>query len=377
MVRAERRRLAVGLQGATQIAPPPPDHPEVEPAQANLRCHGGCLAAELFGILQLVLVQQQGRQVQPRRQGEPRRQGCHQRLAVERDGGRRFALRLRHGQVQQEFIALGMGSSWAVLQTAAQQRDAALRLPLGHLEAAELGAGVGVVGAGQQLRFHRCAQACGLVAGAQQLRPVAVVQQGWCAAVGDAPVGFPLEQRGHAVVHERVVRAAPADGGVAAEQATHVGVGRLQRSQLLAQQVDQQQLRLLHQLPHWFAGLGPQLLIGIEHQHPVAADPLQGLVAGRCEISRPVDPMHGRPQPLGDRHRVVAGAGVHHHHLVDETLHRAQAGREPLRLVAHDHRQAEHGGGRGAGGDGLRLGAAARRAASGLGLGSGWVGFSR
>ena len=246
--------------------------------------------------------------------------------------------------MQQQFVALGMGVGRALRQPLAQQCIAALEVAFGHLEAAELGAGVRITRPLQQFSFHRLAQPLRLVALGQQLRPVAVMEQRRFGAVGDAPVVLLLEQFGHAVVHHRVVGAAPADRRVAPEQAAHIGVGRLHRAALVAQQVDQQHIRLGHQGPQRRHGFWPQALIGVEHQHPVAAHPLQGLVAGRGEVARPVDPLHPRPHRLGKGHGVVGGAGVHHHHLVHEALHRAQAVFDLRRFVAHDHREAEHGG---------------------------------
>ena len=46
---------------------------------------------------------------------------------------------------------------------------------------------------------------------------------------------------------------------------------------------------------------------------------------------------------LGNGHRGIGGAGVHHHHLVGEALHGAQALPETRLFIAHDHREAEHG----------------------------------
>ena len=177
------------------------------------------------------------------------------------------------------------------------------------------------------------------------------MEQGRFGAVGDAPVAFLLQQLGHAVVHHRVISAAPADRGMAAEEAAHIRVRRLHRPALVAQQIDHQHIWLGHQGPQRRHRLRPQALIGIEHQHPVAVHPLQGLVAGRGKVARPLDLLHARAHRLCQGRCVVGGAGVHHHHLVDEALHRTQAVFDLCRFIAHDHREAEHGGGA----SGLRL----------------------
>ena len=132
---------------------------------------------------------------------------------------------------------------------------------------------------------------------------------------------------------------------MAPEQAAHVGVGRLGRPQLLAQQVDQQQIALAHQLPQWPPGLAQQPLIGVEHQHPVAPHVLQSGIAGWGEIPRPGQLVHDGTAACGDGDGGITGAGVQHHHLVYEAGHRGQAALQPLRFVAHDHREAEHGRG--------------------------------
>jgi len=108
----------------------------------------------------------------------------------------------RHGQVQQQLVAFGMGVGRAMRQSLLQQGDAPLLVAFRHLQAAEFGAGVGIAGPLLQLRFHGLPQPFRLVALGQQLGPVAVVDQGRFGAVGDAPVGLPLQQLRHAVVHQ-------------------------------------------------------------------------------------------------------------------------------------------------------------------------------
>ena len=58
-------RFAVGLQGTSDVAEAAADQPEVVPAQADLRGSCGGSLAERFGLLQLTLLEQQGRQVEP------------------------------------------------------------------------------------------------------------------------------------------------------------------------------------------------------------------------------------------------------------------------------------------------------------------------
>ena len=229
------------------------------------------------------------------------------------------------------------------MQPRLQKGDPGSPLALIHQQGAEFGACVGVARPFPQLGFHRLAQQPGLPTVGQQLRPVARVQQGWFGALGDAPVGLAFQQLRHAVVDHGVIRPAPAQGRMAAEQAAHAGVGRLQRPLLLPQQGDHQQLGPGHELQQRPAGFGAEPFIGIEHQHPVAPHQLQGPVARRGEVAGPGHRGHHSPAAFSDRHRVVAGAGVEHHHLVHEAGHRGQSRINPLGLIAHDHREAEPG----------------------------------
>ena len=162
-------------------------------------------------------------------------------------------------------------------------------------------------------------------------------------AIGDAPLGFGVQQGANAVVDHRVVRPAPPDRGVAAEQTTDAGIGSHGSPHLVAQQVDHQHIGLGHQGFECWDGLGAQLFIGVQHQHPVAVEKLQGLVAGWGEVPRPGNLLNPGSGRFGDGHRRIGGAGVHHHHLVGEALHGAQALPETRLFIAHDHREAEHG----------------------------------
>ena len=210
------------------------------------------------------------------------------------------------------------------------------------LQSSQLGAGIGIARLLLQPLLHRLTQSAGLVAALKQLGPVTVVDQGRLAAVDDAPLGFVLEQRLHAVVNHRVVGPAPANPGMASEQATDPGIGSHGRATLVAQQVDHQHIRLGHQGAQGGDGLLPQLFIGIEHQHPVAAHMAERCVPGRSEVSRPGDAFHPGAGRFGHGDGVVTRAGVHHHHLVGQASDRAEACLQPLRLVAHDHRETEH-----------------------------------
>ena len=298
-------------------------------------------------------------------QGEPRRQGKLQGGLVELGGLAGIGLGLGDGEVQQQFVALGVGVLGAVGEPQLEQGHAALALALTHLQAAQLGAGIGIARAGGQVGFHGLAQPGGLVACGQEFRAVAVVQQGGNGAVGDAPLGLLAEQGQHAVVHHRVVRAAPLDGRMAAKQPAHAGIGGLPGSLLQAQQIDQQQIRLGHQLLERLLGLLLQEFIGIEHQHPIPPHMLEGLIAGGGEIPWPDHLVHLSPPALGDGHGGVAGAGVEQHHLIDKAGHRSQAALQPFRFIANDHREAEPDRGHQlshstvAGARGLRKGSAA------------------
>ena len=63
-------RFAVGLECAGEIASPAADQPQVVPTQGDFWSCGGGAPAELFGLAVIPLLQQQGRQIEPRRQGQ-------------------------------------------------------------------------------------------------------------------------------------------------------------------------------------------------------------------------------------------------------------------------------------------------------------------
>ena len=195
------------------------------------------------------MLQQQGGQVEAGPQAEPLGQGQGQGLAIEAGAAAGVGLGRGDAQVQQQFVAFGMGLGWTVLEAAPQQGNALGQVPFAHLEAAELGAGVGVVGPLLQLLFHGLTQALGLAPLGQEFRPVAIVEQGWHAAIGHPPVGLQPLQLGHAFINAGVVGPAPADRRMAAKQATNAGIGGLAGAHFQAQQVDQQHIRLGHQGP--------------------------------------------------------------------------------------------------------------------------------
>ena len=337
----QAQAAAVGLDGLAEAAASPFDQPQTAPPQRQFGCRLGGAACQGSGVLEVAVLQQQGGQVEAGRQGQPWGQRQLQGLAVQRLS---CTAVVGQCQVQQQLVALGVGLARALCQPLAQQGEAALALALADLEGPQLGGGVGIAGTLGQLGLHRRPQPPGLLAAGQQFGAVAVMQQGRHRAVGDPPVGFPLQQSPDAVVDHGVVAAAPADLRVASKQAAHIGVRGLRRPKFMAQQVDQQQVGIGHQLPQRLSGLVAEHLIGIEHQHPVAADVFQGRVAGRAEVARPGHVVHHGPAALGNGRGVVTGSRVDQHHLVDESPHRGQAALQSLGFVAHDHREAEHRG---------------------------------
>ena len=163
-------------------------------------------------------------------------------------------------------------------------------------------------------------------------------------AISDAPLRLLFEQGRDTVVNHRVVGPAPLDAGMAPEEATDVRVGRLDRAALMAQQVDDQHIRLGHQGPKRLPGLRLEPFIGIEHQHPVPLHHRERLVAGRGEVPGPFDLLDPGAGGFGEGHGVVLGAGVDDHHLVDKALSGLQAVFDLPGFIPNDHREAEHGG---------------------------------
>ena len=105
-----------------------------------------------------------------------------------------------------------------LLQAPAQQFDRLLMLSFADQQPTELGVGVGVAGIGFEFIPHRLSKAFSLVGTGQQFGSITVVQDRRFAAVGNAPLGFTVQQLAHAVIDHRVVLTAPADGGMTPEQ---------------------------------------------------------------------------------------------------------------------------------------------------------------
>ena len=78
-------------------------------------------------------------------------------------------------QVQQQLVALGVAAGWAPGQSLLQQGDAAFAVALAHLQAAELGAGVGIPRIGGKVGLHGLAQPLCLGTAGQQITAVAIV----------------------------------------------------------------------------------------------------------------------------------------------------------------------------------------------------------
>ena len=92
---------------------------------------------------------------------------------------------------------------------------------------------------------------------------------------------------------------------MAPKQPAHIGIGRLVGTQFQAQQVDQQQILLGHQLLQGGMRLGAEHLVGIEHQHPVTLHMVEGFIAGRRKVTRPGDVVHHGTTTGGNRHSVI------------------------------------------------------------------------
>ena len=214
--------------------------------------------------------------------------------------------------------------------------------PFAHQQATQLGAGIGIAGVLLQLGFHRFAQALGLVAALQQLGSIALMEQSGFAAMGHCPVGFLGDQGLRAVIDHRVIRAAPLDLRVPAEQTTDAGIGGHRRADFKAQQVDHQHVGIRHQRLQFRDDFRTELFVGVEHQHPVAAQKGQGGVPRRGEVAGPGNLFHPCTSGFGDGDRAVLRSGVHHDHFIDESLHGGETGAKPCLLVTDDHRQAQH-----------------------------------
>ena len=75
-----------------------------------------------------------------------------------------------------------------------------------------------------------------------------------------------------------------------------------------------------HILSESIQALGSEYLVRIQHQHPIASSMLEREIAGGGEIIAPIEMMHFSPMCLGDLHRAIGGAGVHHHYLMRHAI---------------------------------------------------------
>ena len=87
-------------------------------------------------------------------------------------------------------------------------------------------------------------------------------------------------------------------------------------------------------------GPGGQPLVGVEHEHPVAAGEIEGGVAGVGEAG-PGTLGHLRSGGAGQLEGAVTAAGVDDHDLVDRPSDRGEAAGEQLLLVAGDDAERE------------------------------------
>ena len=190
--------------------------------------------------------------------------------------------------------------------------------------------------------LHGLTQPVGFVGTSEKFRPVTVMKDGGFTAIRDAPLGFCCGERLNALIDHRVIRATPLNAGMTAKQPTDAGIRSHGCSDFIAEQVDHQHIGLGHQGFQRRDHLRPKLFIRIEHQHPIALEVLQSVVAGRGKIPRPFHPFDARPGLFGYGHGGVNGTGVHQHQFIGEPFHGGQAGRQSCFLVAHDHGKAEH-----------------------------------
>ena len=82
-------------------------------------------------------------------------------------------------------------------------------------------------------------------------------------------------------------------------------------------------------------------LVRIQHEHPVPGAALQALVPRRGEVVLPGEVRHLRAELPTELDGPVAGAGVHHHDLVHQTLHGTQAVADVVGLVSGRSSQAK------------------------------------
>ena len=124
---------------------------------------------------------------------------------------------------------------------------------------------------------------------------------------------------------------------MAAKEAAHTGVRRHRSTLLMAQQVDDQHIRLGHERLECRDRFSSETFICIKHEHPVACDELQGDIASWSEIAWPRQLFDPCPCRLCNGDGVVGRACVNDDHFVGEGFDGVQAGSQPLLLVSHDH----------------------------------------
>ena len=105
----------------------------------------------------------------------------------------------------------------------------------------------------------------------------------------------------------------------------------------MAQQIDDQHIRLGHEPLESRDRFSSQAFIRIKNEHPVAFYKVQGDIACWSEISWPGKLFDPCTSCFCNRNCVVGGARVNDDHFVGEGLHGVQAGPQPLLLVSHDH----------------------------------------
>ena len=256
--------FAVGLQGCGDVALLPLHQTEIGPRQGHLRGGFGGRLSQLDGFIQGTLIHQPSRQVDACPQAGAGIQRDGEGLPITLHGPCGIRGRQGHPEMEQQFVALSVRPC-RPLEPAVQQRDGLGLLAFADQQSTELGTGVGIAGVGGQFALHGLSQPCGLVAAGQQFRAIAVMQDRRLRAIHHPPLGFTVQQCIDAVVDHGVIRPAPAEIGMAAEQTADPGVGRHGGTQFVAQQVDHQHVRLSHQLTQLGDDLRLQPFVGIQH----------------------------------------------------------------------------------------------------------------
>ena len=198
--------------------------------------------------------------------------------------------------------------------------------------------GEGVVGSPVDLLHDDRHVAIGLLLGATGRLEVAVVMDlDPDETGGRAPLGVDRP-------HDLLVEGAGVAVGRAVAEEAERGVDHALDAELLADEVDLAQAVALDVLmveEVADARAVDQLLVGVEHQDPIARGGLDGGVAGGGEVAPPLLAQDARAERLGDLERAIDRTGVHDHDLVDRLAHALEAARQMLLLVAHDHAQGD------------------------------------